>query len=484
MNKRGNVITALITVVLSGTMLFTIMLFISNFVSVSAKKIQATRYNLTSQSMIETFLVAYRYAEMNYLSQVGGCSTKTFIQALTSGHGCASAGGGSGIVSVFSLNDIPSDVRVSEYVPLYDYFFDPNLCVIKENEGIKCNGRKPPFKLITIGVSRSSDTAEVERATKQRIENKSIEFSFNSTQLDKYIVEIISEIIDNSDNKTNKLAFAVRSTLQNAAHLEVDGRVTQQNPDPTARCPGSAWASYLVFNPIKNECESFVNLGSGTGLAFYLGRYFGLRSFDGQIVDLLKISDLSSDSYFVNPSTGKTCESCPTVFPKFNPDVLVNTDDITLIDDQIYLVKGMGEEARISVLDSDGEELRVCPLGKWGWAQSYTGIASVSWSQALLASSPPFSRMASFYLKTDSGDLLSAQILSQQGNGSYPGCMLDTDNDGVGDEDLTVNFSYGTPTKHFRSCCFIAKDANQQEIEYKRTLGFDRNEDTRPYFIF
>jgi hypothetical protein len=58
--------------------------------------------------------------------------------------------------------------------------------------------------------------------------------------------------------------------------------------------------------------------------------------------------------------------------------------------------------------------------------------------------------MAMFFLKTDSGDFLNA---------------IATKTSGV----IT---------------CLVSKEAGQQEVEYRRTYGFDRVGDLRPYYLF
>jgi hypothetical protein len=66
--------------------------------------------------------------------------------------------------------------------------------------------------------------------------------------------------------------------------------------------------------------------------------------------------------------------------------------------------------------------------------------------------------MAYFFLKSDAGDLFTAVVHKKKNTAATPS---ETDFD-----------------------CFVFKDLNLQQVEYKRTLGFDRTSDSKPYFIY
>lgn len=111
-----------------------------------------------------------------------------------------------------------------------------------------------------------------------------------------------------------------------------------------------------------------------------------------------------------------------------------------------------GGDSRFFAFSGKSLPTRVCDLGAAGWSQAYTGIAALAWSQPLLPlpNGASSRNLAVFFLKTDSGDLLSAVVMATK--------------DGFG--------------------CQVAKDSALQVVEYKRTLGFDRTEDSKPYFIY
>src|SRR5690606_30947331 len=78
-------------------------------------------------------------------------------------------------------------------------------------------------------------------------------------------------------------------------------------------------------------------------------------------------------------------------------------------------------DAHIGGIRYDGQRVRVCDLGGPGCGQSYVGIAALSWSDELLPKSSNDTahsnskRIATFFLKTDGGDLLTAVAIKPAG---------------------------------------------------------------------
>ncbi|MEK6705847.1 MAG: hypothetical protein AABZ06_08660, partial [Bdellovibrionota bacterium] len=298
----------------------------------------------------------------------------------------------------------------------------------------------------------------------QKIAGNSYKIYLMAIVPEKNIVEFQSETTQNVPGgavvTVTKNAFAIRSTLTNAAHLESDGRVTQENPDPLAKCKGNAWGDFPIFDTQETLCKNFVQLGSGTGMAYFQGRYFGFRPADGQIIDMISASNASATSYLVGEDVKLTGGGTQEIFPKYCKDALVNVDDVTVVGKQIYFVAGQGTNAHIGFLDTGigvsctdaSARKRICELGEKGWAQAYAGIASPSWSEELWPKPENVGDQSSatFFLKTDAGDFLTAVVISQ-----------------------STGFT-----------CAIFKDATLQQVEYKRTLGFDRAGDYKPYFAY
>lgn len=352
--------------------------FLNLSVKSTGRKIVANRSYLRNSSTAETALVAYRLAEVKYLSALSTCnSARPFMEALKLGTGCPTG------VKVFDSAD-PSDPGVIDGL----YTFTGPGCRLTQTAS-SCAGQRTEL------LSGSLDTlltgayeaapapvrAGIFGSIFGRLFTRGAEGAgpsgfamfIDTIQPQKGIIEMSTEVTQGATK--NKFAFAIRSPLANSAHLEADGRVTQNSPDPLALCPGTIWADLLLFNPATRRCENYAQLGGGTGLALYRDRFFGLRPGDGQIVDLNAMTQ--GASYLVTPSTGST-GTMPPVFVPYNQSLLVNVDDITLIDDQIYYVANLGANPEIGLLDmsAGGNRLKICNLGAMGWSQSYEGIGA------------------------------------------------------------------------------------------------------------
>jgi len=450
---------------------------VGQFMSQKSKSVQKrsveTRFTISLSSGIETMLMAYRLAEQTYVAKVGVCDTANpFLKALQVGHNCqVSTGSAPSGIDLFKCtgNEPACKNKNLSGAELWTY---GSGCTINKDSS-NCVVTNAPVMLISMGHGTGTD------AQKISADSEKYQFLLTNVDMKKGIAEMI-QVAESNDSKQTKHAFAIRSTLPNSAHIEADGRVTQENPDPQNYCPGAPWATYMILT--NKKCLPFVELGSGTGLAYYAGRFFGFRPFDGQVIDMLAASSAGggADSYLVVPSTGKIAatppvlrtdcvaspnDDCTQIFPKYDKDALINVDDITLISNQLYYVAHSGEAAHIGYLRMTGttaERIKVCELGKMGWAQAYAGIAALSWSDPL---DPPVgaaqaTRLARFFLKTDAGDLLTVLI---QNTGT------DLQNAGATNANLS---------------CFVTKDADLQQVEYKRTYGFDRSANAKPYYIY
>jgi hypothetical protein len=263
--------------------------------------------------------------------------------------------------------------------------------------------------------------------------------------------------------------FALQSNLPRLIHMESStSSVVAEYPSAIDTCPFEPWDSIRV----GSSCDIVEQLGGGSGLAFFKGRFFGLRPNDGQVIDINK---LSTTSYIVDEDGEVAGQK---VFPAYCPEDLVNADDITVIsnadEDQIYAVKGMGAQASIRLMKKTGatcSEHIVCDLGAMNWSQSYTGIAADQRSLPLVPPADLTSLaylQAIFYLKTDSGNVITALVTSTPGVGSV------TDPYVVNDAGLGRTFR-----------CTANLDDQKQFIERSRTLGFERGSDNdQPYIIY
>lgn len=444
-SRKGQVlqsVAVLALVVMAGGFIGTLTVQQSRL---AKKKRQDIEFGIQVQAGIETMLLAYRTEEIRYIDalSVAKCeSAKPFLQALKEGSACT--GGTMGDFKVFDNATLDPNLK-----PLFNYAKASGpVCTIKVASS---NCAQSMLELAHIGIEDPT----------QKVMGTSYKFFLNAIMPEKSIAEFVVQTMIEGGNFDLKRSFAIRPILPNSAHHDSDGKVVQETPDPLARCPGASFAVFNFFNPESQNCERFVELGGGTGLAYYGGRYFGFRPADGQVIDMFA-SSTNKPSYLVGED-GKL--GAETVFPAYNKSDFINVDDITAVDDQLYYVRFLGTSAELGLLDlsaSPTHMVQICPLGQLGWAQSYSGIAALSWSDKL---NPPSAnkKLAIFFLKTDGGDLLTAAVSSST---TYPAATISG-----------VDFP-----KNYR--CTVFKDQNLQAVEYKRTLGFDRTADSKPYFIY
>ena len=458
------------------------------------KRSLETQLSAKASSAINTMLPAYDVAEIHYSMEIakflkcGGPAT--FVKALKDGHGCP----GEADITVFTIEDlreiahkiepgipfvklITDSTYIQNMMQLYSYAGSVG-CTIKSDSST-CKGTQP--KLIEIGVDP--------KFPHQSDHGTSISFYLlnenTGAELTEWIAEAHTPTSDPKQSQVTKTSFGINSQSPNLVHLEGDGRVTQERPDPLDPCKSSPWSTYFLYSPERGKCETYEQMGSGTGLAYYKNRFFGFRPADGQVIDLANLSEGGKDgSYMVEETTGKLTHASDTDAPVFVPykkELLTNADDITLIGDQLYYVAGQGESAYIGVLyagknakgDIDVKKMEshhVCDLGKMGWSQSYTGIASPPWSMPLIPETGDQLnlRIAHFFLKTDSGDLLTATVI------------------GVGTDkntDIGKGIPYNTEIEGL-PLCIVTKNPDLQPVEYKRSMGFDRTRASKRYFAF
>ena len=430
--KGGGLISAVVASSIVGALVILIMRFDSMSVKIKKKNTLDASMMLHLQSAIETMVYSFRMQEMLYYYQVSqagvSCAApKSFFTALKEGSGCSS-----GAFEVFKNHVLPD-------MPQY-YSYNGG-CVINQSDST-CMGSE----VLSIG----------ENSNEQRIASTSYKFHLVSVDLKRKQAEFIISmtLYDRSKPVRHiKKAFSLNSMITNLAHLEVDGRVTQENPSAFDRCVDARpWRNIKVYDPSAG-CREFKHLGSGTGLAFYEDRYLGFRPSDGQIIDLLF---LFGSSYLVDENGEINGEQ---LFPAYTKSEFINIDDITVVGDSIYTVDGQGPNAAIGYYNKSTGlvERNVCLLGQLGWGQSYVGIAAHSSSDDVSPNPPSglvANRVATFFLKTYGGDFLTAIVWTTNNSGS-------------------VNRE-----------CIVVKDPDLQKIEYTRTYGFDRTVDERPYHFY
>jgi hypothetical protein len=429
----------------------------SSFSKSFNKKNQMMASNYLISSGAETVLTAFRLAYIQYISELSksGCSEgRPFLEALKNGSNCSVP------INVFTSDDLQSLSSGAFFS-----YINPNQgggCSIVTNSSSCGNGDHPLIQAPFPGESQipSHDASST-------LLSVGYLFTLNSINLERGIVDISVDYLPPGSvggELPEHFRIGLRPVFGNAAHLEQDGRVVQESVDPFTVCQGAEWANLLLFNPTNSKCEQFAQMGSGSGLAFYNGRYFGLRSFDGQIIDLTASTQDSSSSSYLVDENGEV--SGKSVLFSYSRSALINIDDITIIptfrgtsnnftfSGQLYYVTGQGATAELGGISKEGRQ-PICSLGSLDWGQAYNGILAASFSDPLIPEAGDGlegNRLALFYLKTVIGDILTAAVIRDAKSGNY--------------------------------FCHVAKEKYLQKDEYKRTLGFDRTDRNEPYVIY
>jgi hypothetical protein len=436
-DEKGNITLGILAIALAGGMGLLFFKSKSSILDSATTVIKDEIQLLEFHSAVETFKLSYFDAEVNYYAQVAraNCdSPHSFISALKNGSGCSNPSEG---IKVFQKQPGEDSNLVSFH----------GGCLIKE-KSTKCGEEKlnmsdinmNPVKVVSVKKKSANSKIGV-------ISHNSFDFYLFSLLPEKNYSEVVVLIrtknLKGKDLGSIKKTFAIKSFVTNFAHTEADGLITQENPSPQSRCQGAPWAAINIFNPITLTCNPFTKLGGGTGLAYHKGRFFGFRPDSGQVIDLF--AAITTDSSTISEDGILDDKN---IFPPYRTINLMNADDITTVGESIYYVKGMGLNAHIGKASADSakENEVVCPLGELGWGLAFSGIAAHSSSMDV--GDLTKEGLAIFYIKSESGDLLTAY----------------------------VEVDPSKQPSEVRKC-YVIKDNKIQDIEYKRTYGFDRTEE-------
>ncbi len=397
-----------------------------------------------AKSGVDTFLLAWKAIEADYFTQMSGCGVANgLISAMAMGNGCVGR-----TVTVLRAGTVDSLAGTATY----NYRAGSPGCTISPGTS-NCSTYNQVF--LEMGVALPSQTSELGRYR--------FEFSLLHVLPGSHVAEF-RLTLTGPDGSIARYDFVLQDVAQSVVHLEGSGRLTLEKADPFSLCPASAWGDFRVWNVGLQNCDNFDNPASGTGLASYKGRYFGFRPESGQVVDLLAAeSGGAPSSYMVAPNG--TVSGLGQVFVRY-PDptdpvfTLANADDIALIDQQIYYVRGGPGDVdlrMVNFISGAWIDTKLCDLGALGWSQSVAGLASMAWNDPIQRepgnplSDAMLNRSSVFFLKTDAGDLISVRIQSPAA-GVYN--------------------------------CQVYMDPSMQVPEYSRTLGFEGSSTLAKYFIY
>lgn len=443
-NNQNGIGIAEIMVLASITAIFLYgaMQFVFKTQEIGLKNIKTIQAESIIESGNETFLQAYRYEEISYYYQLRDAECingRPFADAILNGHGC-----GKSDLVIEAFKTPPSIAGDTSLI--YSY---ATKCNIRDTSS-DCINKSNPIKVIEIGTSNQE----------QRISGHSFEYYIYNYTPSTQLLEFIVKLSKYNDNKIigspTKSMIGIYSSLRNTINIESTGVVTQVNPEPENRCPGNTWATYFIYDHTSSRCISFGQMGASTGLLFYKKRYFGLRPASGEIIDLLAAA--TGKPYMVNED-GKTASAEEPVFPSYKKEYLLNFSDLSLVDDQVFGLRGDGESVTLFGLNfetSDESEalIPICKLGKLGWSQNFEGLLALSWNDKIL--NKVEGETATFYAKTSSGSLLTIFVW--------------------------VDSSITSDTTPYQ--CYVFKNQNLQQIEFTRTYGIDRVSDELPYITY
>ncbi len=407
---------------MAGMMIMLIMRYTELARSTQSKASQNVKLGSELQSAAETFYTALENQEIEYYIKTSSCGVvRPFLSALKYGSGCDEK------VSLF----------VSDHSNGLLYGYKKGCVIGKTGSNCVSNGREELLE-IDPKIHRIDELSPFVKSS----------FKFSIVDIIASTKEIkvlaISEVKGEKKGNNKRFhEFTINNSMLNKAHLEQDGRVTEESPSHLNRCRGTPWGTLQFFNPTTQKCEEFSSLWGMDGLIFYKERYFGFQQSSGQVYDLLN-AVLGREAIVEEKGSvgGKK------LFPAYKKSELRNVNDLTTIDDTLFGVEGSGPSSKIIYFDSKNQKsVDVCDLAKMGWPVTFLGILASSRSHDI--SQMVERERAHFLVKAADGRLLNI-IVQVKG-------------------------------REFR--CYGVFDSTEQEIEYKRTYGFDRSFPTHPISI-
>jgi hypothetical protein len=440
-SENGQIEMGLLALIIITGAIWAILQFSDRFSSEGISRTNEIKRSIHTRSGIETMITALRQAEVDYLASLillECVSANTFLDALADGHRCKKADQTEpgNAITLFD-NGLTTPPGVSEQI--YDVTSN---CLIKSDFG--CINSRP--LVVNIGQPNLLGLYPDSKPIGE------FSFSFRLIRIDTASKTLYIKVEVSRKNRGNKIyEIQFRDSNINMAHMDADGKVKQSNPNPNDLCTGmnGPYTELKLYDDATGDCINFSQLGGGTGLAYYRDRYFSFRPADGQVFDLKEAANPASLFFPVSEAgmIGTT-----QVFPPYSKEILFNAEDMTILEDQIYYVKGENNNVAIwALINPDpadpNHSKKVCDLGQKGWGQAVVGLSSKAWSDRLIPHDVGNSKTATFYVKTFSGDLLT--VLVWTNDPSSPPSIPEFD-------------------------CVVLKDNDIQIDENKRTYGFDK----------
>ncbi len=440
-NQKGSLVASLALAALFSFIAAGIVTMILNQVQSSSVQRKFSKSRLIVTSAVETFMGAMKHSEAKYFIHMRNCqSANLFFSSLMNGHSCDVLGSGFSL-PIFGASDLQGldadEAALISFQSGWQIRYNQKALAPSDRlvATIKVEGQD--VRIYFYGVSPLKDRAAfgAESATKQGPQR--VLFSL----------------------------FA--SDSANRVHMSSsDAKMVSERSYSKDPCLNTPWSSFELL--ISGSCAQVPNLGSGNGLAFYEGNYFGLRPFDGTVVSM---KDLNGATYFVQENGTLGGQD---VFPPHVRLALQNVDDFEVIGlDQglkkIVAVLGSGLQTRLAYYDSVSQQMvTICKLGEMDFGRSFSGLAAAPGNQDIFNFGSVSSSVATFYLKSDSGEIVN---LAVKVAAAVPYSGLEA--------------QYVSTIGGKKFVCAAIKDRQSKDVENARTLGLTKGGLLlRPYYIY
>jgi hypothetical protein len=442
-NVRGAAIEGgLITLVVVSTfvsLLLVLKRYIdeSTFRRVRKAEIQHIATNAANIAVLFHRKVSYNYffwAGARTLTAPTECpAPKSFLQILSFGTDCADSS-----YRVFdkytgayedSNTEIPGGKNI--------YSYTGNSCAVGRS-GSDCGARGLSKLVVTVGFDNEA----------QKISGHSINYyllGFDAIRLTaSYLVEIFSP------NGNVQKHYLTIGDDTNMIFSQVNSSLVTNFAKSDTSCPTTLWGDFYYFNsdPSVLSCVRPPLIGSLDGLANNRGNLIGFRRPDGDLFDMgsggnfikgpgragivPSVTTSGAGTYASIEENGRLeGESGRLILFPFERKHLANANDIEIIPKgvtggQIFYIKGEGLDAHIGLLnmdqapDAEKRSFPVCSLGLLGLPLAFEALGVSTSSDYLITTAEEAAkfradkstlRLATFFLKTTSGDFYRAYVV-------------------------------------------------------------------------
>jgi len=360
--------------------------------------IKDPQINLEYHSASETMHYLFQLEETKYYEFLvsKNCHVaNSFLQALKSGSSCAH--------HFDAFETIPNVVTKSGSCKIKQTDSDCNSLLLKLEKGTGIN----PF---------STDVFEFKITNVYTVRN-----------LVEFLLTIKSSSLGAGASTERSIykIFYIKNDSGNFIHLRQYAgmsKVVQEKADPYARCAGTDWGVYTLYDLTTANCVAYEGF-SETGLAFYAGDFYAFSDLYGKV--------MSMSSTLTDPSVGEDgkLSDGTLVFPPHAREALKGAEDITVIDKTIYYVRSSnGHIGYLKKVGSTYDATELCDFKVTGWDKSYKGIAALAQSQVVIpGDTATYGNRAIFYLKSGS-DLVIVIARIDSSDGTAKCSILSQDN--------------------------------------------------------